>query len=297
MIMEIIDKTVISNMKEIMDKADKKRIKELNYDSSFVQKQLDIAYIDDGNRCHLLDIYSTKAQNKNTPVIVNIHGGGLFYGHKELNLNFNCELVKRGFKVANLNYRLLPETTLHGQLKDIAAAFRFLNVNRNKYGLNFKKLCIVGDSAGGLLSYMFSTINGSDDLQDIFNIRTNKLKIKGLCLISTMLDTHRHDFLSVMSGLVTNEEERSFPAYSYLVDPARMATTLPKTLLITSAEDLLREESIRMYKILREHGVLCKLHDQPKVENYQLSHIYPVTYPLYKESIDTVDLIAKFFSR
>ncbi len=296
MILEKIDKSVISRIKNIMGYADSKRLEDLAYDDSFISKQVDLSYINDDKQGHLLDIYSMKGQHKNTPVIVNVHGGGLIYGNKELNYNFNCELVRRGFKVVSLNYELIPDTTLLKQLKDISAAMRFIHVNRNRYNLNVKKLYLVGDSAGALLCYMFASINYSEDLKKVFSIYPEKVSIKGLGLISIMLDTHRKTVLRAINHFVIGEEEKELSAYPYLANPQEMLTRLPKTMLITSKEDLLREETLRLYRQLRDKKVVCSLHDEEKGEIHPLPHIYPVAYPLYDESAKIIDRMCNFFN-
>ncbi len=296
MILEKIDKSLISGIREVMELADHKRLEEIDYDDSFIVKQTDIAYINDDKQGHLLDIYSMKDQHKNTPVIINVHGGGLIYGYKELNYNFNCELVRRGFKVVSLNYELLPNTTLLNQLKDIAAAMRFIQVNRNRYNLNVKKLYMVGDSAGALLCYMFAGINYNEDLKKVFGIYPERISLKGLCLISTMLDTHRKAFLRAINHFVVGENEKEHSAYPYLANPQDMPIRLPKTLLITSSEDILREETHRLYSLLRDRNIFCKLHDEEKGDIHPLPHIYPVAYPLYEESAKTIDLLVRFFN-
>ncbi|MFR2314121.1 MAG: alpha/beta hydrolase [Bifidobacterium sp.] len=42
------------------------------------------------------------------PVIVDFHGGGLYYGNKENNECRDMLLARQGFAVVNANYRLVP---------------------------------------------------------------------------------------------------------------------------------------------------------------------------------------------
>ncbi len=296
MLIKRIDKSVIARLKNIMEKADSIRLNELDYDDSFVHKQADIPYIRDDKRGHLLDIYSLKGHNKNTPVIVNIHGGGLIYGYKEINRSFNCELARRGFKVVSLNYELLPETTLLGQLRDISSAMRFIYINRKKYELNFKKLFLVGDSAGGLLCYMFASICCSKELQQVFDIKPHKINIKALGLISIMLDTNRKLILRAIRHFIVGDDEKKSNALEYLINPQEMNAAIPKTFLITSGEDIIREETLRLFDLLKEREIPCVLHDEPRGKNHMLPHVYPVAYPLYKESSDTIDMMCDFFN-
>ena len=59
----------------------------------------------------LFDIYYPVELDAQTsyPVIVSIHGGGWFYGDKELYSYYCCHLASKGFAVVNFNYRLAPQ--------------------------------------------------------------------------------------------------------------------------------------------------------------------------------------------
>jgi acetyl esterase/lipase len=58
----------------------------------------DMPYVQDGHPLHRLDILSRKDGLMNAPTIINIHGGGLIYGDKELNQNFNAEFDVEDFR-------------------------------------------------------------------------------------------------------------------------------------------------------------------------------------------------------
>ena len=62
----------------------------------------------------LFDIYYPAEPDAQTtyPVIVSVHGGGWFYGDKELYSYYCCHLASKGFAVVNFNYRLAPQNIL-----------------------------------------------------------------------------------------------------------------------------------------------------------------------------------------
>jgi len=64
--------------RHIFESGDEKRIAQQNPDISDLDITKDIPYIDDQERGHLLDIYKRKDADQNNPVMINIHGGGLF---------------------------------------------------------------------------------------------------------------------------------------------------------------------------------------------------------------------------
>lgn len=99
-------------------------------------------------RCKL-DIYYNKLQ-KDCPVVVWFHGGGLTSGHKEL----PNELKNQGYVVVGVNYRLLPNVKIDECLDDCAAAVAWVFNNIAKYGGDSQKIFLSGHSAGGYITTM-----------------------------------------------------------------------------------------------------------------------------------------------
>ena len=97
-----------------------------------IKKFRDISY-GPYDKWNLLDVYvpadkennaAIKAVKENVtafPVIVNIHGGGYFYGDKELYRFYCMRLAQFGFAVVNINYRLSPEFHFPSPLEDAMA--------------------------------------------------------------------------------------------------------------------------------------------------------------------------------
>ena len=72
----------------------------------------DIPYIDDGNENHMLDLYGTSNISENTPVVVEVHGGGFIGGNKTTNKEHSIILANNGFEVVTPDYVKLPDNTL-----------------------------------------------------------------------------------------------------------------------------------------------------------------------------------------
>ncbi|CAH0121555.1 hypothetical protein PAE9249_04086 [Paenibacillus sp. CECT 9249] len=117
-----------------------------------VGEDVDLAYLDDGDPMHLLDIYYPAGTKGLLPTIVDIHGGGWMYGDKELNKYYCLYLAAQGFAVANISYRLLPNTDLLGQVQDIFAALHWLEKHGSQHHCDLSRFYICGDSAGGHLT-------------------------------------------------------------------------------------------------------------------------------------------------
>lgn len=70
------------------------------------------------DRSHLLDLYLPEPLGERASVLFGIHGGGLAIGSKEMFRANATELVKRGYAVATVSYRLKPQHYLPDQVYD-----------------------------------------------------------------------------------------------------------------------------------------------------------------------------------
>src|ERR1700748_1860614 len=95
------------------------------------------------------------------PVIVYIHGGGLFWGSREDMKAEQIEFyLEAGFNVFSIDYRLAPETKIPGIKADIADALSWLKFEGVKqFDYNPEKIAVIGGSAGGYLSLLCGTFD------------------------------------------------------------------------------------------------------------------------------------------
>ncbi|WP_162012166.1 alpha/beta hydrolase [Streptococcus sp. S784/96/1] len=265
-------------------------------DFSHVNVERDIPYRQTGNQGHLLDIYRPKKEVTTKPLIINIHGGGLFASYKETNLKFNLEFVKRGHTVVNVSYRLIPETTFWHQIDDIMTAYRYLVTHQDSLNLNLDQVYVVGDSAGALLSLMSTAINSSPELQETFNMPQTRLTIKGLGLISIMLDNQRQDIMSLINDYIVTDEDKKRPSLAYLLNPSSIIekTELPPVYLITSEEDLIQSDTLKLEKRLKENHVPYQLKNYEKDQHNKLVHVFATLHPEWSESQEVIDHLSVF---
>ncbi len=96
-----------------------------------------------------LDVYYPQGQ-RDCPVVVWFHGGGLEAGQKEV----PQELRRKGYVVVGVNYRLLPKVTVDKTIDDAAEAVAWVMLHIGEYGGSARKVFVTGHSAGGYLSMM-----------------------------------------------------------------------------------------------------------------------------------------------
>lgn len=98
-------------------------------------------------------VYSPRENMSTDGAVVFIHGGGFALG----NVDIYDSLTRRVSKMLNvvlisIDYRLSPETPFPGGLNDCEMALEyFLKISEEEYGVDPKKIVLMGDSAGGNL--------------------------------------------------------------------------------------------------------------------------------------------------
>jgi acetyl esterase/lipase len=113
----------------------------------------------------LLDLYHPASDTaKMRPLIIFIHGGGFQNGDKasKLSVRIATSMAKRGYVVANINYRLSPASVMVDSLKyfeslyrgvqDARASIRFLKKNSERFGVDRGHIFIMGSSAGAKIA-------------------------------------------------------------------------------------------------------------------------------------------------
>ena len=97
-----------------------------------IEKFCDLDYAGDGITEHLLDVYRPVQNGENLPVLISIHGGGWFYGDKELYRFYCMHMAELGFVVVNCNYRLAPEHPYPAAIADVGQAIRWTLAHREQ---------------------------------------------------------------------------------------------------------------------------------------------------------------------
>ena len=91
------------------------------------------------------------------PAILTIHGGGWAGGTHRGYLPFG--LVKEGYVVAAIEYRLSGEAPWPAQIEDCKAAVRWMRANADKYHVDPNRIGCMGHSAGGHLVACMGTLD------------------------------------------------------------------------------------------------------------------------------------------
>ena len=133
-----------------------------NLSGAEFKKMKDIRFAEiDGHELKL-DLYLPD-NAKNPPLIVWVHGGAWRAGSKD-RMPLTA-LLREGFAIASVDYRLSPVAKFPAAIHDIKGAIRFLRAKQEDYGFNAEKIAIAGASAGGHLVALIGTTNGHKALE------------------------------------------------------------------------------------------------------------------------------------
>ena len=139
---------------------------------------------------NLLCVYAPKDRTEELlPCIINIHGGGYFYGSKELYSLYSADMAARGFVVVVFNYRLCPENRYPAALEDINEVTKWVLSNASEFCIDPERIFVVGDSAGGQLALNYVTMLSNPSYAALFDssrsghIPRRLRRNKGVCAV------------------------------------------------------------------------------------------------------------------
>ena len=109
------------------------------------------------DRLQTLDFYRATAPR--APLVVFVHGGGWKRGDKSMMRGSDKlkDWQGKGYAVASLNYRLVPDARVEDQAADVAAAVALLKRQAGALGIDGERIVLVGHSAGAHLVTLVGT--------------------------------------------------------------------------------------------------------------------------------------------
>lgn len=130
-----------------------------------IEETKDLEYGNVNGRALQLDLYRPKELMHPVPALIFIHGGGWYKGNRQDYRAYVIDFALRGYVTATISYRLADEAKFPAQVEDAKCAVRWIRANAAKYGIDPKKIAVIGGSAGGHLSLMVGTTAGMKNLE------------------------------------------------------------------------------------------------------------------------------------
>lgn len=279
---------------DFMDYYDAKRLstQEMCPDIRVVK---DIPYTENADEFQRLDMYFPANKAEKYPVIIDIHGGGLMYGDKDMNRVYASYLAEKGYIVIVVNYHLCPAVLYDTQVRDLMTAYKWVSENGAAYACDLDNVYLVGDSAGGQLAFYTSIVNTSEELRVLYRTPETGLSFNATGLISGMYDM-KSGINSILISCMLGHEYTHSPYYGVL-QPEEVIDkgVLPPSYIVTSAKDFLRPASVQLDALLTEKGIEHQFHDWELTINRSSGHITSVAYPDLEESQVTIAEMLAFF--
>lgn len=138
--------------------------KAVEYPRGFSSK-LNVVYIKTKDWEGKMDLYLPPKGKGPSPIVINIHGGGWNHGVKESQTGFNT-FFKKGFAVANIEYRLTGQATAPAAVQDTRCALIYLVQHAKDLNIDVYKIVIMGGSSGGHLALMGGLLGNDHRFDD-----------------------------------------------------------------------------------------------------------------------------------
>lgn len=160
--------------------------------SKKIESKLNIQY-DTLDKDAYFDLYFHKdsvKENKELPVIVWTHGGGLVSGNKEQLSNYCKILASEGYAVVSIDYSIAPERKFPTPLLQLNKALEFITANEKKLNIDSSFIVLGGDSGGSMITAQVANIITNKNYSKLTKIKSNirPNQLKGLLLYCGIYD-------------------------------------------------------------------------------------------------------------
>ena len=210
----------------------------------FGQVDRDITYCNAGAVALKMDIYyPLKVTNRPAPVALDVHGGSWVGGDKRSSETMSDipELLKRGYLVAAVNYRLAPQYKFPAQIQDVKCAVRYLRAQAVKYNLDPNRIGAWGCSAGGNLAALLGLTDGIAEFEGRGDYLEQSSRVQAVVAMSAPADftltsynsTHDRVFVYVF-GATSNSD----PILTHFSPVTYVSKNAPPFLILGGELDL-----------------------------------------------------------
>ena len=233
-------------------------------------------------------------KDKEIPVIVTIHGGGLVEGDRKITRDFNRALAGHGYLVFSVEYRLAPRANCAQQLDDVCAGMDLIGRELVSYNVDFSRIYLIAESAGAYLATYVTAMKYSEKLQKAIGYEPSKMIFKAVGLISGMFYTRKKDLIGyLLSAMFFGKMEESTEFIKYMnPENPEIIDNLPPAYLITSRGDFLNNYTLMFHDALKRQGKKTHL---LYYGDKNLGHSFVSIYPYHEKSEDAIQKMLAWF--
>ena len=248
-----------------------------------------VAYLNRGEVPLAMDIFRPEgSEGRELPVIIAIHGGGLFLGDRGLERPYCRMLAHKGYLVFSIEYRLAPKADLCQQLDDVCAGMDTVGRILVHFDVDFSRIFLVADSAGAYLGAYAAAMHDSKKLQDAIGYEPSKMTFAAVGFICGMFYINK----TLQDQIYGDRRlDKKFLEYMDIEHP-EIIGNMPPAFLITSCGDTFNNYSLRFNRALQKGGRTSKL---IYFGDEALQHIFPITNPEHPRSLEATDRMLAWF--
>ncbi len=266
----------------------------------------DIPYAEDGKEAHLLDVYEAEGTQDKLPVIIEIHGGGLIGGSKEVNADHSNYYADHGFAVVTPNYTLLPEGIFKDAVQDLFSVLSWVENNADTYRFDLDNVFLSGDSTGGYYVFMLASILSSQENQEYYEVTLPGYAVKGYAAtcprtsVQVIRDAYEDENSSGPNSYIAEQIGGEILENDDIMDHADLykimdTAAFPEIYFLSTPEDTnYYYMSVDMDAFLNDNQVVHTFVEYTGSEN-ELGHVFNVQDITLPESIAANDGIIEYF--
>lgn len=246
-----------------------------------------------------LDVYLPEGAALPLPAIVSVHGGGWFYGDKELYSHYCMRLALRGFAVVNFNYRLAPEYKYPAPVEDTFRVMSWMQRHAGEYGIDLNNVFMVGDSAGGQIAYQALTILTNPKYASLFSFAPPEAFRVRACALNCGAY-----FIPPFNRYLTPQRanilfqfyfpEDYMPIVPQLKTHKYITKQFPPAFVMSSGNDYLKIMAAPLHMLLKWKGVESRLRIFGTKKDKELGHVFHLNCKLPQADICN-DMECQFF--
>ena len=256
----------------------------------------DIAYIDDGDANHTLDIYGADDKTEPTKTVVEVHGGGFIGGNKTTNTDHSNVFADAGFVVVTPDYSKVPRgVSFPDVIRELFTVYQWVADYAEEYHIDTNNIFLSGDSAGGYYVLISMAIMKDPALQEYFGVTLPPYEFSGYvttCPAADMLSIRddlgedkkgpgAYTANTIGADILLDEDLMSHMDLFSCTDPAVFDGLYMMT---TPADKTTGAAVMKFDAYLTEQGVEHTLNSYENQEN-ELLHVFNISNIDWVESI------------
>ena len=250
-----------------------------------------VPYADIDGRKLFMDVYRPASAPKKSPGVIVVHGGGWVKGAKEKFAALSASIARRGYVVANIEYRLAHEAKFPAAVRDCNAATAYLRTHAADLGIDPERIAVVGGSAGGHIAGLMvvghdmaklrhASVKGSSQFAALV-VMAGPLEIATGRVADQSIAQPEKSFALVWFG--GNAKQK--PASYQLADVvSKIDADMPPVLFLTGSKDN-PDRNKSAQKKLESLGVATELSIQEGAKHAQWNS--PQFMPMFVQAIDS----------